>query len=109
MKRRSQGKRLEQSSQKKRGADVFLREGPILFSHEGALRWRHFLHAFPVQRKRDLERMWVKIGNTIQAYRRRESLSLLAVGNRTLKYNKDLPVSSKTLSELWFLGLSNIS
>src|SRR5712691_6238543 len=76
----SQGKSLEKSSQKKRGAGVFLRECPILFSNEGALRWRHFLQAFPVQRKRDLEGRWAKIGNTTQAYRRRESLSPLAVG-----------------------------
>jgi hypothetical protein len=51
MKRRSQGKSLEKSSQKKRGAGVFLRECPILFSNEGAVRWRHFLQAFPVHQK----------------------------------------------------------
>src|SRR6266699_2183560 len=55
MKRKSQRKSLEKPSQKKRGAGVFLRECPILFSNEGGLRWRHFLQAFPVQRKRDLE------------------------------------------------------
>ena len=70
---------------KKRGADVFLRECPILFSNQGALRWRHFLHAFPVQRKRDLEGRWAKIGDTTNSYGRRESLSPLALGRGSNK------------------------
>src|SRR5207248_5521637 len=80
MKRGSQGKSLEKSSQKKRGAGVFLRECPILFSKEGAVRWRHLLQASHVQWKRDLEGKWAKIGNTTYANPTRESLSPLALG-----------------------------
>ena len=74
--------------QKKRGAGVFLRECPILFSNEGAVRWRHFLQAFPVQRKRDLEGRWAKIGNSTHTYPRRASLSPLAVGRGSDKRSR---------------------
>src|SRR6266567_6982280 len=95
MKRGSQGKSLEKSSQKKRGAGVFLIECAILFSHEGAVRWRHFLQASHVQRKRDLEGRWAIIGNTTHAYRRRESLSPLAVGRGSDKRSRIYAFTSR--------------
>src|SRR5438105_15809863 len=66
-----------------------------LLKNEVAVRWRHFLQASLVQRKRDLEGKWAIIGNTTHAYRRRESLSPLAVGRESDKCSRIYAFTSR--------------